>query len=127
MESAAAGEEYRKGGGIGFERRAGNRYNGSNAGEVTFDAGKWENRSEIVCPALLVVTSKLTRFSSTQYLILDEADRLIGPDFLPQVSPILEAHDGQKIMLSATMEAGAEALAKTWMKETAVRVVVGLK
>ena len=66
----------------------------------------------------------------TRYLILDEADRLIGPDFLPQVEPIIDGHTharAQKVMLSATMEAGPEALARTWLKDDGVRIVVGLK
>lgn len=69
-------------------------------------------------------------FPRTRYLILDEADRLLGSDFLPQVDPIVKACTHpllQKAFLSATMEAGPEALAKTWLRDEGVRIVVGLK
>jgi ATP-dependent RNA helicase DDX52/ROK1 len=67
--------------------------------------------------------------SSTRYLILDESDRLLGPDFLPQVEPIVEAtgDEVQKALFSATMPAGAEELARRWLKDGGVRVVVGVK
>lgn len=66
----------------------------------------------------------------TRFLILDEADRLLGSDFLPQVEPIVKACTHpllQKCCLSATMEAGPEALAKSWLRDEGVRIVVGLK
>jgi ATP-dependent RNA helicase DDX52/ROK1 len=77
-------------------------------------------------------TLPLDAVQRTRYLILDEADRLLSPDFFPQVEPIVracsnEAPGVQKCFLSATMEAGAEALARCWLKEGGVRVVVGLK
>lgn len=68
--------------------------------------------------------------SSTRHLILDESDRLLGPDFLPQVEPIVEActnDEVQKCLFSATMPAGAEELARRWLKDGGVRVVVGVK
>ncbi|BEJ13337.1 hypothetical protein CspHIS471_0305110 [Cutaneotrichosporon sp. HIS471] len=67
--------------------------------------------------------------ASTRYLILDESDRLLGPDFFPQVEPIVEAmgEEVQKALFSATMPAGAEELARRWLKDGGVRVVVGVK
>lgn len=65
----------------------------------------------------------------TRHLILDESDRLLSSDFLPQIQPIVEActHPKiQKCFLSATMPAGPEAIASQWLKD-GVRVVVGLK
>ena len=72
------------------------------------------------------------RFSlaHTRHLILDEADRLLSPDFLPQVEPIVDActfPSVQKCLLSATIPAGDEELARTWLREGGVRVVVGIK
>jgi ATP-dependent RNA helicase DDX52/ROK1 len=67
---------------------------------------------------------------STRQLVLDESDRLLSSDFLPQVQPIVEAcshPEIQKCFLSATMPAGSEAVAKKWMKDGGVRVVVGVK
>ncbi len=61
---------------------------------------------------------------------MDEADRLIGPDFYEQVSPIIGAcHHSQiqKVLLSATMEAGPEALARLWLRDEGLRIVVGRK
>jgi superfamily II DNA/RNA helicase len=65
----------------------------------------------------------------TRHLILDESDRLLSSDFLPQIQPIVEActhSEIQKCFLSATMPAGPEAIASKWLNE-GVRVVVGLK
>jgi len=65
----------------------------------------------------------------TRHLILDESDRLLSSDFLPQIQPIVEACTNQQIQkcfLSATMPAGPEAIASQWLKD-GVRVVVGLK
>lgn len=62
--------------------------------------------------------------------MLDEGDRLLSADFKPQVVPIVDActnPDVQKCLLSATMPAGAEELARAWLKDAGVRVVVGLK
>lgn len=67
---------------------------------------------------------------STRHLVLDESDRLLSPDFLPQVEPIVEActhAEVQKCLLSATMPAGAEELARRWLRDGGVRVVVGVK
>ena len=67
---------------------------------------------------------------STRHLILDEADRLLSSDFKPQVLPILSAAkhpDVQKCFLSATMPSGSEVIAKKWLREGGVRVVVGVK
>jgi ATP-dependent RNA helicase DDX52/ROK1 len=83
-----------------------------------------------LCWALVRSNLTIRDIYRTRYLILDEADRLIGPDFLPQVEPIIDGHThpkAQKMMLSATMEAGPEALARTWLKDDGVRIVVGLK
>ena len=61
---------------------------------------------------------------------MDEADRLLSPDFLPQVQPIVSACLSpkiQKVLLSATIPASQEAVARGWMKDGGVRVVVGIK
>ena len=58
---------------------------------------------------------------------MDESDRLLGPDFVTQVSPIVKACKGaQKCLLSATMPAGAEEIARSWLADPD-RIVVGLK
>ncbi len=66
----------------------------------------------------------------TRYLVSDESDRLLSADFLPQVEPIIAAcslPQIQKCFLSATMPAGAEEIARRWLRDDAVRVVVGVK
>jgi ATP-dependent RNA helicase DDX52/ROK1 len=68
--------------------------------------------------------------SGTRHVILDESDRLLSPDFRPQVEPIVDACTHakvQKCLLSATMPAGAEQLARRWLRNGGVRVVVGVK
>ncbi|KAK8861202.1 ATP-dependent RNA helicase ROK1 [Kwoniella newhampshirensis] len=77
-----------------------------------------------------LVESRKLSLSSTRYIILDESDRLLSSDFLPQVEPILAACSHpqvQRCFLSATMPAGAEELAKKWLRDGGVRVVVGVK
>jgi ATP-dependent RNA helicase DDX52/ROK1 len=76
----------------------------------------------------LLVRPILTR--STRHVILDESDRLLSDDFRPQILPILSAASNpavQKCFLSATMPSGSEAIAKKWLRDGGVRVVVGLK
>ncbi|WVQ75579.1 ATP-dependent RNA helicase ROK1 [Cryptococcus sp. DSM 104548] len=77
-----------------------------------------------------LVDSRKVSLVHTQYVILDESDRLLSPDFLPQIEPILAACTNaqvQKCFLSATMPSGAEGLAKKWLKQGGIRVVVGVK
>lgn len=55
---------------------------------------------------------------------------MLSPDFRPQVEPIVDActnAEVQKCLLSATMPAGAEQLARRWLRDGGVRVVVGVK
>ncbi|WRT69353.1 ATP-dependent RNA helicase ROK1 [Kwoniella shivajii] len=77
-----------------------------------------------------LLESNLLSLARTRVIIFDESDRLLSPDFLPQVEPILSActHPKiQKCFLSATMPSGVEELAKKWLKDEGVRVVVGVK
>ncbi|OCF40182.1 ATP-dependent RNA helicase ROK1 [Kwoniella heveanensis CBS 569] len=77
-----------------------------------------------------LLESKRLSLALTRHIILDESDRLLSPDFLPQVEHILAActhPDVQKCFLSATMPSGVEVLAKKWLKDEGVRVVVGVK
>ncbi|ODN74523.1 ATP-dependent RNA helicase ROK1 [Cryptococcus amylolentus CBS 6039] len=77
-----------------------------------------------------LINSKKVSLAHTNYVVLDESDRLLSPDFLPQIEPILAACTNsqvQKCFLSATMPSGAEGLAKKWLKQGGIRVVVGVK
>ena len=67
--------------------------------------------------------------SSVRHLILDEADRLLDVEFLPQIQEIVAGctHVNlQKALFSATLPAGAEKIAMTMLRDP-IRVVVGLK
>lgn len=67
--------------------------------------------------------------SNVRHLILDEADRLLEEGFLEQTDSILAActHSSlRKALFSATMPAGIEELAKTFMYDE-VRILVGVK
>ncbi|KAG9074130.1 RNA-dependent ATPase rok1, partial [Ceratobasidium sp. 370] len=62
-------------------------------------------------------------------LILDEADRLLEGQFLEQTEEIVQScshPDVQKAVFSATLPAGAEAIANGFL-DSPVRIVVGLK
>ncbi|WVQ96345.1 ATP-dependent RNA helicase ROK1 [Kwoniella sp. CBS 9459] len=77
-----------------------------------------------------LLEAKRLSLALTRHVIFDESDRLLSPDFLPQVEPILAActhPEVQKCFLSATMPSGVEVLAKKWLKDEGVRVVVGVK
>lgn len=64
-----------------------------------------------------------------RHLILDEADRLLDSEFLPQVQEVSASctHESiQKAVFSATLPAGAEKVAMEMLHDP-IRVVVGLK
>lgn len=67
--------------------------------------------------------------SRVEYLVMDEADRLLEQGFLEQTDTILAACSDpnlRKALFSATLPAGVEALAKTFMVDEC-RVLVGPK
>lgn len=68
-------------------------------------------------------------FDSVRHLILDEADRLLDPEFLEQVKEIVVSCTHPKLhkaIFSATLPSGAESIAMKMLQDP-IRVVVGLK
>lgn len=68
-------------------------------------------------------------WNSVRHLILDEADRMLDPEFLEQVQEVVAACSNpnvQKAVFSATLPANAEKMAMNMMNDP-IRVVVGLK
>lgn len=67
--------------------------------------------------------------ANVRHIILDEADRMLDTEFLSQIQEIIAActYDNvQKAVFSATLPAGAEALAMEMLHDP-IRIVVGLK
>ncbi|KAH9048830.1 P-loop containing nucleoside triphosphate hydrolase protein [Lactarius hengduanensis] len=66
---------------------------------------------------------------NVRHLILDEADRMLDPEFITQVQEILVACTHERLqtaVFSATLPAGAERIALNMLRDP-IRVVVGLK
>ncbi|KAK2461709.1 hypothetical protein APHAL10511_006172 [Amanita phalloides] len=85
----------------------------------------------ISTPLRLVASlqSGIIDLSNVRFLALDEADRLLDSEFLPQVEEIVAActHASlQKAVFSATLPSGVEKLAMDMLRDP-VRIVVGLK
>ncbi|GJE87883.1 DEAD/DEAH box helicase [Phanerochaete sordida] len=67
--------------------------------------------------------------SNVRHLVLDEADRMLDPEFLEQVREVVAACSHprvQKAVFSATLPANAEKIAMDMLTDP-IRVVVGLK
>ncbi|QRV86041.1 DEAD/DEAH box helicase [Ceratobasidium sp. AG-Ba] len=85
----------------------------------------------VTTPLRLVdsLQKSILNLDNVRCLILDEADRLLEGEFLEQTQEIIQScsHSSlQKAVFSATLPAGAEAIANEFL-ESPVRIVVGLK
>ncbi|KDR85266.1 hypothetical protein GALMADRAFT_53727 [Galerina marginata CBS 339.88] len=85
----------------------------------------------IATPLRLVAALQEGKLSlnNVRHLVLDEADRMLDAEFMPQIQEIIAActHlNVQKALFSATLPAGAEKMAMEMVNDP-IRVVVGLK
>ncbi|CAE6344328.1 unnamed protein product [Rhizoctonia solani] len=85
----------------------------------------------VTTPLRLVdsLQKSLINLDNVRYLVLDEADRLLEGEFFAQTEEIVQScgHPSlQKAVFSATLPAGAEAIANEYL-DSPVRIVVGLK
>jgi superfamily II DNA/RNA helicase len=74
----------------------------------------------VACPGRLEdhVKAGHAKLDSVEITVLDEADHMADLGFLPAVRRILEATpaDGQRLLFSATLDAGVDVLVKRFMK-----------
>ncbi|KAH7340510.1 P-loop containing nucleoside triphosphate hydrolase protein [Rhizoctonia solani] len=85
----------------------------------------------VTTPLRLVdsLQKSLINLDNVRCLVLDEADRLLEGEFFAQTEEIVQSctHPNlQKAVFSATLPAGAEAIANSYL-ESPIRIVVGLK
>ncbi|KAG9122573.1 RNA-dependent ATPase rok1 [Ceratobasidium sp. 392] len=91
------------------------------------------DRVDIVVTTPLRLVDSLQKstisLDNVRFLVLDETDHLLEGEFLEQTEEIVQScshPDVQKAVFSATLPAGAEAIANKFL-DSPVRVVVGLK
>lgn len=91
------------------------------------------NKVDIIISTPLRLVASLQEgtieLNNVRFLILDEADRLLDAEFLPQVEEVVVSctHAAlQKAVFSATLPAGVEKTAMSMLRDP-IRVVVGLK
>ncbi|RKP19338.1 P-loop containing nucleoside triphosphate hydrolase protein [Rozella allomycis CSF55] len=100
-------------------------------------AEKYANQDDLACDILISTPQKLVNgvennlisLKNVQYLVLDEADRLLDDGFLEQVDSLIGACSHQErytCLFSATISSGVESIAKSFMKNP-VRIVIGSK
>ncbi|KAF8624266.1 hypothetical protein AX15_005960 [Amanita polypyramis BW_CC] len=96
------------------------------------DRNVWDKVDIVISTPLRLVVSLQAGtidLSNIRFLVLDEADRLLDGEFLPQVEEIVAActHGTlQKTVFSATLPAGVEKIAMGMLNDP-IRIVVGLK
>jgi superfamily II DNA/RNA helicase len=75
----------------------------------------------IACPGRLAdhVASGHARLDAVEVTVLDEADHMADLGFLPQVTRLLNdtPHDGQRLLFSATLDAGVNVLVRRFLHD----------
>lgn len=105
---------------------------GSSAAALNVDPGKRKKFDILITTPLRLVHAvekEEVDLSNVRHLVLDEADRLLEEGFLEQTDSILAActHPHlRKALFSATLPAGVEEMARTFMVDEC-RVIVGTK
>ena len=80
-----------------------------------------------------IVKKGIVQLSQVQYLILDEADRMLDMGFEPQISEVIQDFDmplvnqRQTLLFSATFPSEVENLSRKFMKKEFSRIEVGLQ
>ncbi|KAG8951278.1 RNA-dependent ATPase rok1 [Tulasnella sp. 424] len=102
---------------------------GANSSEQKKGLGKVDVVIGTPLRILAAIREETLQLDNVQYLVLDEADNLLDPDFGKQTEEVLEScthPDLQKCIFSATLPQVAEQVAKRVLVDP-IRVVVGVK
>jgi ATP-dependent RNA helicase RhlE len=84
----------------------------------------------VACPGRLIdyIERGIVKFDHLEYVVIDEADRLLDMGFLPQLRRILKMapKNRQTLMFSATMASGPEIIAREFLRNPE-RITIGDK
>ena len=105
-------------------------YGGTNLNEQAIELAKGKNDILIATPGRLydLMNRKIISLEYVDYLVLDEADRMLDMGFEPQIRQIIHyiPNNRQTYMFSATFPTSIQQLAQDYLNSTYIYVQIGL-